>query len=189
MILPRPRAYTDWTVPKDDSGNDIGLCTEDILYRRYLEWLADYLFTTDIPVPASQAELVAAYMDKGAELAVFDLSDLLGYSFWDTRSIQEMSAAGHPFSEHHIAERKVWDELTTDEKEGLTEADFYISEKDYIRLGQEFCEAQKVPSHIQHADIPYRPVLAALFKTVSDPKKRYELLHYYYRNFNECASN
>ncbi|MDA7861181.1 hypothetical protein N9B03_08420, partial [Akkermansiaceae bacterium] len=68
-------------------------------YRRYLEWLADYLFTTDLPIPASQVELVAVYTDKGADHAVLDLSDLLGYSIWETESIQEMSASGHPFSE------------------------------------------------------------------------------------------
>ncbi|MDP4645569.1 MAG: hypothetical protein NWR03_08790 [Akkermansiaceae bacterium] len=187
-MLPRPRAYTDWTVPKDASGNDIGICTEDVGYRKYLEWLADYLFTTDIPVPASQDELVAAYSEKGADHAVLDLSDLLGYSIWDTESIQEMSAGGQPFSEHHAGERKAWNELSEEEKEDWTEEDFFTSESDYVRLGEEFLEAQKTPSHIRHADIPYRPVLAALFKKVPDPKKRYELLDYFYRNFDECAS-
>jgi hypothetical protein len=188
MMLPHPRAYIDWTVPKDDSGNDIGVCTEDVGHRRYLEWLADYLFTTDLPVPASQVELVAAYREKGAHHAVLDLSDLLGYSIWDTESIQEMAASGHPFSEHHAAEREAWEELSAEEKEDWTEEDFFTSERDYVRLGQEFQEAQKIPSLIRHADIPYRPILAALFKNVPDPKKRYDLLDYFYRNFDECAS-
>ncbi len=188
MMLPRPRSYTDWTVPKNELGNDIGICSEDISYRKYLEWLADYLFTVEIPVPASQSELLAAYKDRGADYAVLDLSDILGYSIWDTELIQEMSAGGHPFSEHHAAEQEAWNELTEEEKENWTESDFFTSEEDYIRLGIEFREAQRVPSHIKHADIPYRPVLAALFKEVPDPKKRYELLDYFYRNFDECAS-
>lgn len=188
MMLPPPRAYIDWTVPKDGAGEDIGVCTKDVEYKRYLEWLADYLFTTNIPVPPSQLQLVAAYRAKGADHAVLDLSDLLGYSIWDTEFIQEMAASGHTFSDYHAAERAAWDELTAEEKEDLTEEDYFTSESDYIRLGQEFQEAQKVPPHIQHADIPYRAVLAALFKNLPDPKKRYELLDYFYSNFDECAS-
>lgn len=187
-MLPRPRAYTDWKVPKDNTGSEIGICTEDSGYRSYLEWLADYLFNTDIPVPTSQAELLAAYRDKGADHAVLDLSDLLGYSIWDTESIQEMAANGYPFSEHHAAEREAWNALSVEEREEWTEDDFFTLERDYIRLGQEFREAQKIPSHIQHADIPYRPILAVLLKDVPDSKKRYDLLDYFYSNFNECAS-
>lgn len=169
-------------------GNDVGACTDEVSYVRYLEWLADYLFTSDIPVPQSQTELVALYKTKGADHAVLDLSDCLGYSLWDTELIQEMSASGHPFSEHHASEREAWNGLSEDERQGWSEEDFFTSEEDYARLGQEFKEAQKLPSHIRHADIPYRPVLAALFKEVPDRKQRYELLDYFYRNFDDCAS-
>lgn len=187
-MLPRPRAYTNWTVPKDDSGNDIGVCTEDIEYRRYLEWLAEYLYTADIPVPSSQAELVAGYRERGADHAVLDLSDLLGYSIWDTEWIERMAANGASFDEFHAAERDAWNDLSPKERDDWSEDDFFTCEGDYVRLGQEFLEAQKIPSHIRHADIPYRPILAALFKDVPDPTKRYDLLNYFYRNLGECAS-
>lgn len=187
-MLPRPRAYVDWTVPSDEAGNEVGVCTENIGYRRYLEWLADYLFRTTIPVPESQQVLLSGYGNLGVDHAVLDLSDLLGYSIWNTESIQEMSASGQPFSEHHAAELELWNELSAEDREDWTEEDFFTLESDYVRLGAEFREARKVPSHINHADIPYRPILAALFKEVSDPKKRYDLLDSFYRNFDECAS-
>jgi hypothetical protein len=175
-------------VPKDDAGNDIGVCTEAGGYRRYLEWLADYLYKADIPVPSSQAELVAASKENGVDHAVLALSDLLGYTIWDTEWIERMAANGASFDEFHAAERDAWNDLSPEEREDWSEDDFFTSEADYVRLGQEFLEAQKIPSHIRHADIPYRPILAALFKDVPDSTRRYELLNYFYRNLGECAS-
>jgi hypothetical protein len=188
MMHPHPRAYTDWKVPEDEFGNDIGVCTNSGVYKRYLEWLADYLYTTDIPVPAAQAEFVADCKKKGgAEHAVWELSDQLGYSIWETELIQEISASGRPFSEHHAAERATWSEMSAEEKEGWTEQDYFTSEAEYVRLGEEFRESQKIPAHIRHADIPYRPILAALFKEIPNSTRRYELLDAFYRNFNECT--
>jgi len=149
--------------------------------------LADYLFFTDLPVPASQRKLVALYRNAGLNYAVLDLSDLLGYSLWETDAIQEMAAKGRPFSERHVIERQAWEGFSTDEREDWEE-DFFTSEQDYIRLGQEFQEAQNVPPHICHADIPYRPILAALFKGEPDANKRYKHLDYFYQNLHECAS-
>ncbi|MDF1741122.1 MAG: hypothetical protein P1U86_18310 [Verrucomicrobiales bacterium] len=184
----RPRAYVDWTVPTDGDGNEVGLCTEDISYRSYLEWLADYLFETEIAVPESQKALLEEYKEKGASHAILDLSDLLGYTIYETEAIQEMSARGAPYSERYEAEREGWDALTEEEREVWDEGDFFTPEEVYNRLGVEHKESKKVPSHIRHADIPYRPVLAALFKDVHDVRKRYELLDFFYCNFNESAS-
>ncbi len=187
-MLPLPRSYVDWEVPTSDAGTEVGICTDETDYRRYLEWLASYLFLKDIPILESQQAILSCYRVLGVDHAVIELSDHLGYSILDTESIQQMSASGQPFSEQHVAELETWNYIPDEAKEDWTEEDYFTSESDYIRLGEEFKEEQKVPSHIRHADIPYRPVLAALFKDVPDPKKRYDLLDCFYRNFNECAS-
>lgn len=187
-MYPHPRSYIDWTVPTDKNGKEIGVCADDDGYRYYLEWLADYLFMTLIPVPEPQAKLLEEYRERGADYAVLDLSDLLGYSCLDTAFLEEMAASGKPFSEYHALEMADWNELSIDEKEDYTEEVVFTSEEDYMRLGEEYKAAQLVPAHIRHADIPYRPILAALFKDIFDARKRYELLDFFYRNFDECAS-
>ena len=96
MILPRNRTYVDWAVPVDVNGNEIGVCAENQCYRCYLEWLAGYLYATEIPVPENQRALLEQYKDSGTDHAVLDLSDSLGYSIWETEAIQEESASGLP---------------------------------------------------------------------------------------------
>ncbi len=184
----RPRAYVDWTVPTDSEGRDIGVCEDAASAAAYLEWLADYLYATPIPVPKSQQALLANYQKQGVNHAVIDLSDVLGYSILSTDVIEEQSASGIPFAEVHAEERQVWNEHSEEDKAGCSEEEFFTSESDYLRLGREFLEAQKVPGHIQHADIPYRPILAALFKDVPELNERFRLLSLFYNNFDECAS-
>jgi hypothetical protein len=188
MMLPRSRAYVDWTVPLGEGGKECGVCTDEAGYRHYLKWLADYLFTQRIPVPSSQRALVKRYRKLGAAHAVIDLSDELGYSIWATDILERQLADGKSYAEIHQRDVDAWNELSEEERRDWTRQDCFISERDYQRLAREFAEAKKVPRHIRHADIPYRPVLAALFKDIPDPKRRYELLDLFYRNFDECAS-
>lgn len=99
-----------------------------------------------------------------------------------------MSASGIPFAERHHDELEAWNTLSDEERANPDQEDFLTSEEDYVRLGVEYKESQQVPSHIQHADIPYRPVLAALLKEIPDTKVRYEHLDYFYWNMDESAS-
>lgn len=191
MILPLPRAYIDWTVPVDDLGNEIGVCSDTATYQRYLAWLADYLFCTEIPVPQNQQDILDEFESKnGIDSAVFWLSEYLGHSIWDTEFIERSFLEGLPYNEYHKNEVSMWEELSDEERElyDPPEEDFYTSEADYNRIGHEAINAAKVPSHIRHADIGYRPILAALLKKVEDKKERIAHLDYFYRNFNECAS-
>lgn len=188
-MLPRPRAYVDWTVPVDDAGKEIGECCDEASYRFYLEWLADYLHRVDIPVPESQAALLACYRSRGgAGHAVFDLSECLGCDIGASEDISVASGNGEPFPEYHARELKFLSEFYGAGQEEEM-ADLITTESDYLRLGAEFRECQeKVPAHITHADIPYRAILAALFKDVPDFQERHRHLDYFYSNFNDLAS-
>lgn len=188
MILPRPRAYIDWTVPADEFGNDVGLCTDGNSYEEYLSWLAGYLYATAIPLPESQRELLAEYQSKGVDYAILDLSQELAGGIWHVEVVQSILAAGEGFSELEASQEQAWNELPEAAKVEWDKEDFFTSEKDFARVCEELGDAQEVPAHIRHTDIPYRPVLAALFKDIPDPKKRYEVLDRFYRNFSECAS-
>lgn len=191
MLLPRPRAYVDWVVPLDDQGREIGVCHDPESYRRYLEWLADYLYFTDISIPENQKPLLAEFEAKGGiESAVFWTSDELGMSCWDVSLIEEEYLSGASYGEFHANQLKTWDELPEDWRQEIEEAseDFFISEADYDRIGLEALEARKVPSHIKHSDIPYRPVFAKLLKSVESRDERIAHLDYFYSNFYDVIS-
>jgi len=175
-------------VPLDEDGYEIGVCHDQESYAQYLWWLADYLYTKEIPIPESQKALLAHYRIKGVNHAVLNLSDRLGWSIMDTELIENDAAEGGSFADLHQRELELWNELSEKERLEWPEDNDFTSPEDYARLGREFLESQNVPQHIHHADIPYRAVLAALFKDIPDSTKRYELLDFFYRNFNECAS-
>ena len=188
MILPRPRAYIDWTVPLDDQGREMGTASGKEQYRCYLGWLADHLYNTDIPVPENQRVLLEEYQKRGADYAVIDLSDMLGYSIWDTDLIEYKVEEDQPFDDLHQLELDYWNDLSDDEKKEWEGEEFFTLEDEFLRIREEYMESKQVPSHIRHADIPYRPILASLFKSIRDFEERCRLLDLFYRNYHDCAS-
>ncbi len=191
MILPRPRAYIDWVVPKDKNGNDIGVCKDTDTYNFYLDWLADYLYFTDIPVPENQLETLLEFENaNGIASAVFLTSDDWGLSILDTESAEDAFIDGISFADIHQHELEWWNGLDEEEQSIYEdpEEEFFMSELEYNRIGKEKIESLKVPPHICHADIPYRPIFAKLLKKVHNKKERIKHLNYFYFNFDECAS-
>lgn len=69
MILPPPpRAWIDWNIPTDQHGREIGVANTTESYQFYLHWLADYLYETDIPVPACQQAMVEIIDDLATRM-------------------------------------------------------------------------------------------------------------------------
>ncbi len=191
MMLPRPRGYVDWVVPQDEAGNDIGICSDTETFNFYINWLADYLFYTDIPVPDNQLETLEDFRkDNGIRCAVFWTSDDWGFSAWDTELIEESFINGTTYKELRELELEHWNELSQSDQEIFEdpEAECFTSEIEYKRIGEEKIESMKVPEHIQHADIPYRAIFAKLLKPVTEKEERIKHLKYFYYNFNECAT-
>ena len=188
-LLPPPRAWVDWAVPKDASGDDLGVATDAPTFDLYIHWLADYLVEAKIPLPACQVELLKIYREAGgAEHALFDLSERIGYTLTDVEGIERDFAEGMSWEDFHAHERSCWNDFSEDEQEDQTEEEFFIWREEYERIGREGQEARIVPSHIRHADIPWRPVLAALFREVPDHDRRCEMLRRFYHNIGETAS-
>lgn len=191
-MLPKPRAYVDWTVPKYQDGNDIGFCCDDETYDYYISWLADYLFYTEIPIPDCQKETLLEFEnDRGIASAVFWTSDNWGLAMMDTEMIEHAYVAGESYEEFHRYEvEEMWNKLDKNEQElyEYPDVEYFVSEADYNRIGKEEIESLNVPEHIKHADIPYRPIFAKLLKSVKDKKERIKHLDYFYMNFNDCLS-
>ncbi len=167
------------------------MCHDPATYQRYIEWLADYLYRTEIPVPDNQLQDLAEFESKkGIASAVFWLSDDLGLSLWETELIERCCSDGLSYEEYHQVEVKLWNDMPDNEREVYEdpEEEFFTSESDYGRIGQEAIEAKRVPHHIQHADIAYRPIFAKLLKKVESKEERIAHLDYFYLNLSECTA-
>lgn len=172
------------------SGNEIGTASSDVGdFEFYLNWLADYLYETDIPVPECQRLLTEHYRTSGGcSAAVGDLGFRLGYTSYDVEEIERDYAEGNNWEDFHANERAGWESLSEDEQETQTEEEFFIWKDEYERIGREGLEGRVVPDFIRHADIPYRGVLATLIKEIKEPGSRQRLLHSFYRELNDIAS-
>lgn len=191
MMLPQPRAYIDWEVPIDKEGKQLVVCNDSESYNYYIDWLADYLFFTEIPIPKNQQELVSKFeLEGGISSAVFLLSDSWGYSMFETELIEDSFLNGLTYEEYHQFELEWWNEMPQDEKElyDNPEEEFFTSEIEYNRIGNEALERKKVPENIVHADIAYRAIFATLLKKVKSKEERVRHLNYFYDNLDENSS-
>ena len=68
--FPPPRAYVDWTVPTRKDGTPIDSTRDAADYEAYISWLADYLFTKDIPLPNCQKGVMDDMLSLAEELSI-----------------------------------------------------------------------------------------------------------------------
>ena len=68
-----PRAWTDVFVPTAPPDVD--------WFDFYCEWLADYLFATEIPLHTRQLEYASRMSEIDPGSCVFEISDIMGISF------------------------------------------------------------------------------------------------------------
>lgn len=189
MLSPPPRAWVDWTVPTDKSGREIGVCRTQPDYQFYLHWLADYLYETEIPVPACQRELVERFRSgDGADDAAFHLGEDMGYLLLDLEAYERSSLEGTSWEELNEFEREMYESVWGDDRETYSLEEFCASREEYAQIGREAREAETIPEAIGHADIPFRAIFAALLREVPDHGERYRCLDRFYCSFNEAAS-
>lgn len=185
-----PRCWIDWKVPMDDAGEEIASASSGSeRYDRYLHWLADYLYETPLPVPERQREFVERYRRSGgAESAAYEIASSLGYGLLALEVIESDIEGGISWDEFHEYEEEYWQGLSPEERELSPREEVVMCREEFERLCEEVEERKAVPDHIGHADVPFRAILAALFKDIEDHDERYRILDGFYREFNDCAS-
>ncbi|MDD2599828.1 MAG: hypothetical protein PHO37_11470 [Kiritimatiellae bacterium] len=190
MLLPRARAYIDWAIPVDKNGQEIGVCTDPDTFEFYIDWLADYLYETVIPVPeCQQADLSEFQEADGISTAVFWTSDDLGSSFIELEIIEQSFNEKSSYLEYVKFKKDYYYSLSEIERQEIydSEEECFVSEIEFNRICQETEQSLNVPSHIRHADIPYRPLFAKLMKSQHDKYERIKELRYFYANLNDWA--
>lgn len=189
--FPPPRAYVDWEVPLQPDGTPM-LGTRDAEdYNRYIEWLADYLYEQDIPMPTSQENL------DGFPCFVPD--EFAPDAFWD---LERMIGEGIDYPTYFRACTEDWEkyfkELREEFGEDSEEAEesgnkkYYFdvhvaTEEQFNRVARELEErkAQGIPETLVHADIPYRAVFARTLKRMASHEDRVGALRRFYHKLNK----
>ena len=187
--FPPPRAYVDWEVPVRADGTPMLETRTAEDYNRYIEWLADYLYEKDIPVPECQQALDGFPCFVPDEFAPDAFEEM-------ERLIDEGVGYDAYFKACTVDWKKYFQELRDDfgpDSEEAKESDnkaWYFdvcvaTEEQFNRVARELEERRTkgVPA-VAHADIPYRAVFARTLKRMPSHEERVGALHRFYNNLN-----
>ena len=180
LPFPYPRSYIDCEVPLLPDGTRLGCTRSQKDYDMYLNWLADYLFTKDIPIPECQKGVTADIISLAEELTITPIID----------DIEYYVESGEGFAGLHEMELDAWDNEDDDLKSEYIDKDgqnsFFTTEEQFSRVAAEYEERKKLlPEGIDHADIPYRPLIAQQMKKIPGHEDRVAVLHRYFSRINE----
>lgn len=184
IILPYPRAYIDWTVPNRPDGTAVVSTLNEKDYDLYLNWLADYLYEIDLPLPESQRDVSAT---------LFQLAENLSADWLNLEHLETHIKEGGSFATWHQKEVEEFESLDASEKEIWLEASEsgcpeFLTEAEFYRIAKEVNEASRVPAGIQHLDIPYRALISRILKKIPQHRKRVAALDRYFSDIDENFS-
>ncbi len=189
--FPPPRAYVDWKVPLSSDGTPMLKIGNAEGYNRYIEWLADYLYEQDIPVPACQENLYGFpcfVPDEFAPDAFDNLERMIG------EGIDYPTYFKTCTEDWEVYFKDLRDDFGPDsekaEESGNKKYYFDVcvaTEEQFNRVVRELeeREAKGVPETVAHADIPYRAVFARTLKGMALHEERVRALHRFYDSLNK----
>jgi len=185
-LLP-PRSFSDLTVPNRADGTPIFSSDNRADYDVYVRWLADYLHYTPLPLtPAQEAWLREAA--RTPDNVIFECSDVYGYTIDQVEGVEVAFEEGETWQHYQDRMRQFWEKDEPDKLENPFEEWLGMDEQVYTRLREEWIESLKLPLVPEHADIPFRPLLAWALRQIPDPDERYREMHHFFRNFIDNAT-
>lgn len=180
-----PRAWTDVFVPTALTNVD--------WFDFYTEWLADYLFTSEIPLHPRQLEYASKISTLDPSSCIFEISDIYGYCIYELDGLENAYDAGEDWLAFSARERAYWEDDTNSmTRQELTYEEWAISHNTWYRCHEEWLESTQPiyqQEHIpKHADIPYRAFLALAIKRIPDRNIRIQTIRRFFINFSDNAS-
>ena len=77
--FPYPQAYVDCELPVRPDGTRLERPRSSEENDYYINWLADYLYTTDIPIPDCQKDITADILCLAEEMTITPVLDDIEY--------------------------------------------------------------------------------------------------------------
>ena len=178
--FPYPRAYVDCEVPVRADGTQLTHPQSKEEVDLYINWLADHLFTKDIPIPERQKGVTANILSLAEEMTITPILD----------EIKHYVESGEGFAGLHEMELNAWNCEDEDLKKEYIDEDgnnaFFTTQEQYNRVAEEIEERKKnLPEEVHYADIPYRALIARYLKTIPRHEDRVAALKGYFARIVE----
>ena len=185
-LLP-PRSFADLTVPNRADGTPI-LSSDNLTdYDVYVRWLADYLHYVTVPMTPAQEAWLRSTAYK-PDTVIFECSDVYGYTIDQVEGVELAFEEGETWQHYQERMRPFWEQDEPDKLENPFEEWLGMDEQVFNRLHNEWEETRRIPIIPDHADIPFRPLLAWALRQIPTHAERFRELHMFFRNFTDNAS-
>jgi hypothetical protein len=179
-----PRAWTDLAEPVNPPDE-----ASDTFFDFYTEWLADYLFETDIPIHERQKDY-ADYINKAdPEHCIFSISDTDGSAFDELDDLQGFYEykESEDWPSYQAMHRQIWDEHVDEEtKQDEPFEEWSVTQETWKRCREEWLEKKQLILQKgelpNRADLPYRALLAVALKRMPDREKRIAAIRNFFWN-------
>ena len=189
-ILP-PRSFADQTVPARTDGTSLRSCLGPGDYELYVNWLADYLHTASLPLTPAQ-ETWLQQTQRAPDKVIFECSDTFGYALYELEEVEQAFEKGESWAHHRKRARAFWDAIPEQERSSYAESTFEewfaLDETVFDRLRREWQEEHALPQPVDHADVPFRPLLAWALRQIPERDERVRQIDWFFRNFGDNAS-
>jgi len=162
-----PRRYCDCTVPVRTDGSALTRCIDWVDMRHYAVWLSKYLYEVEIPLTPEEEQWIASQPSKPS---IFGISLDYGKNLLPLEDVEDAFAKGAVLYESYMQEvRNTWKRrypTPESQAENPFEWLYGLSRETFSRLLKEWKEWKASGDESNHADIPFRPLLAHLIKQI-----------------------
>jgi hypothetical protein len=176
-LVPPPRCFVDLTLPAPEVVRD---------FEAYLAWLAEHLMEWAGPVPENQAALAREHAGVDPIRAAGALGMVVGYG-WDLEASVSSAVSQGLSYEEFIEEMR--EREGDDEAEQPRPASDFLRREDWERMRLEEEPLRALERYPEQADIPYRPLLAALCQRLPTKEQRVEMLNAFFGEAQDAGSS
>lgn len=181
-----PRHFGDLSIPVRADGTGIERTASGDDYWIYVRWLADHLCTSDVALHPRQVAWALDSDLREPSDGIFRISEWSSSELWDLESLEESFALGKSWESFTEERRRQWEEVwaSSGEVDEHPIDEYLVSREVWNRILEEWKERPR----FNHADIPYRALLARLLKRIPDPEERVRVLHFFFQNYTDNLS-
>lgn len=154
-------------------------------FEFYCEWLADYLYRTEIPIHPRQRAWFELTNEKHPGSMIFWISEGYSTHFHEIQSIEASHKDGETWETFQARQLLIWEEwFEGNEEENHYEA-WRIEEHIWSRVGDELKEQHDLGEYPTHHDIPFRGMMSEALKDISDRDQRTSQIRRFFLNIQE----
>ena len=178
MIASPPRCYQDATMPPPEVADEDDFDT-------YTAWLAEYLYTHELPIAARQQALMVQIINSlSPSGAIHSLAANIGYAVDDLNAICDSVNNGESYEQFIAGQMNLWRECDDGDPQYLE--NWTIEPEIFARIAEEEAERRATGLEFPMLDMPWRGVISLSLKRIENPAERIQVVRDFFHEFKDA---